>query len=124
MLSFPNRLPKEEIHPILRRGIHVRSESIEFIYKKRQIPDQARLAEASAKRVGDDNKNSRFAFIVSTKIDKRATARNRMRRVMSESVRHLLPQISGTDGIFIAKKNFAELPQTEVEKIIIGLLTI
>ena len=64
----------------------------------------------------------RFAFIVSTKIDKRATQRNRMRRTMSESVRHLLPHLSPIDGIFLAKKNFAEFPQTEVEKTIRELL--
>ena len=37
---------------------------------------------------------SRFAFIVSTKIDKRATVRNRIRRLMSESVRLFLPEIT------------------------------
>jgi hypothetical protein len=41
---------------------------------------------------------------------------------MSESVRHLLTKIGPLDGIFIAKKNFAALPQTEVEKIVSGLL--
>jgi ribonuclease P protein component len=64
----------------------------------------------------------RFTFIVSTKIDKRATARNRMRRTMSESVRHLLPAIQSIDGIFMAKKNFADMPQTQVEQIIRSLL--
>jgi ribonuclease P protein component len=114
MLSFPNRLPKEKISLLLRYGTHVRSELIELIYKKRQIPDQ----------VGDDNKKPRFAFIVSTKIDKRATQRNRMRRTMSESVWHLLSTIPPMDGIFIARKNFADLPQTEVEKIVSGLLPV
>lgn len=64
----------------------------------------------------------RFAFIVSTKIDKRATARNRMRRTMSESVRHVMNTIPPIDGIFIAKKNFSDLSQTEVEKIVTALL--
>ena len=105
MLSSDHRLPKEEISPLLQRGMHIRSDIIELIYKKTTgVP--------------------RFAFIVSTKIDKRATRRNRMRRVMSESVRHLLAKIGALDGIFIAKKNFAALPQTEVEKIVGGLLTI
>lgn len=112
MLSLPNRLPKNDIPLLLRRGMHVRNDYIELVYKKRQIPD----------RVGDDNTISRFAFIVSTKIDKRATARNRMRRVLSESVRHLLATIQPIDGIFIAKKNFADLPQTEIEKIVRALL--
>ena len=104
MLSSDHRLPKEEISSVLRRGMHVRSDVIELVYKKTTgIP--------------------RFSFIVSTKIDKRATQRNRMRRTMSESVRHLLSTLPPVDGIFIAKKNFADLPQTDVEKIIRGLLT-
>lgn len=103
MLSPAYRLPKEEISQILRRGTHVRSDMVELIYRKTSgVP--------------------RFAFIVSTKIDKRATARNRMRRVLSESVRHLMATIQPVDGIFIAKKNFADLLQTEVEKIVGALL--
>lgn len=85
--------------------MHVRGDVIELIYKKNTgVP--------------------RFAFIVSTKIDKRATQRNRMRRTLSESVRHLLLTIQPVDGIIIAKKNFAELSQIEVEKIISGLLAV
>ncbi len=105
MLSSDHRLPKEDIAPILRRGTHVRNEIIELIYKK----------------TNTDNV-SRFAFIVSTKIDKRATSRNRMRRTMSESVRHLISALPPIDGIFVAKKNFADLSQIEVEKIIHALL--
>jgi len=85
--------------------MHVRGDIIELIYRKTAgVP--------------------RFAFIVSTKIDKRAVYRNRMRRTMNESVRHLLFRTGPADGIFIAKKNFAELPQTEVEKNINGLITV
>jgi ribonuclease P protein component len=105
MLSSVHRLPKEEISEVLLRGIHVRSEFIELIYKKTTT-------------------FSRFSFIVSTKIDKRAVSRNRMRRVMSESVRHVLAKIPPMDGICIAKKNFADLPQVEVEQIVCSLLHI
>ncbi len=103
MLSAAHRLPKEEIPHLLRHGMRVRNETIELVYRKTNTDSR------------------RFSFIVSTKIDKRATQRNRMRRTMSESVRHLLPTLSPMDGIFIAKKNFAVLPQVDVEKIISGL---
>jgi ribonuclease P protein component len=115
MLSSDHRLPKEEISSVLRYGTHVRSDVIELIYKK----NDTRFVPQS----GTPLAKPRFAFIVSTKIDKRATQRNRMRRTMSESVRHLLSTLPPMDGIFIAKKNFADLPQTDVEKIIRGLLT-
>jgi ribonuclease P protein component len=103
MLPAANRLPKEEISPLLRHGTRIRSDIIEFIYKKTDsVP--------------------RFAFIVSASIDKRATARNRMRRTMSESVRHTLPYITSCDGIFIARGNFTARSQNEIEKSVMELL--
>lgn len=106
MLSSTYRLPKEEITHVLRRGMHVRNDVVELIYRKTNtVPSRA----------GD---TSRFTFIVSTKIDKRATVRNRMRRTMSESVRHLLPKLTAMDGIFVAKKNFADMGQTDVQVIV------
>ena len=113
MLSLPNRLPKNDIPLLLRRGVHVRSDIIEFVYKKTNTDSRLR---------GNDNIVPHFAFIVSTKIDKRATARNRMRRVMSESVRHTLPSMTSCDGIFIARRNFAERPQTEIQMLIEEIL--
>ena len=49
-------------------------------------------------------KTPRFAFVVSTQVDKRATKRNRIKRLMREAARHLLPQIRGSiDAILIAR---------------------
>ena len=103
MLSRVNRLPKEEMPRVFRGGFHVRGDAIELVYRKTKEP-------------------SRFAFIVSSKTEKRAAARNRMRRLMSESVRHVVNMSQPLDGIFIAKKNFADMRQPEVEKIVRGLL--
>jgi ribonuclease P protein component len=65
----------------------------------------------------------RFAFIVSTKIDKRATVRNRIRRVMSESVRLLLPAITKpVDCVFVARRDLSTLTIAEVQKIVTDLL--
>ena len=105
MLSRVNRLPKEDISHVLRRGTHTRNDFIEFIFIKTQGPP-------------------RFCFVVSTKIDTRATRRNRMRRTMSESIRHLLPHLPTVDGICVAKKNFADMQQADVEKNIVSLLNI
>lgn len=105
MLASLNRLPKDTIPLVLRRGTRMRDERIELIYQK-------------------SSGAPRFAFIVSAKIGKRAVVRNRMRRTMSESVRLLLPAVPSIDGILVAKKNFADLPQPEVEKIIASLLHI
>ncbi len=59
---------------------------------------------------------SRFAFIVSTKVDKRATMRNRIKRVLGESVRQLAPNMkSHADVVLIARsKNLGESTEKTV----------
>lgn len=48
---------------------------------------------------------SRFGFIISTKIHKRATKRNRSRRLLIEAIRGLSSKIKpGFDCVFLAKK--------------------
>lgn len=59
---------------------------------------------------------SRFSFIVSTKISKKAVERNRIKRVLSETVRNLLPKIKpGFDGVFLAKKSLIGKKKIEIE---------
>lgn len=51
-----------------------------------------------------DEENSRFAFIVSTKISKEAVSRNRIKRAISEAVRFAMTNTkNGYDAIFLAK---------------------
>lgn len=103
MLPSSHRLPRNEVNRVLRHGYHIREDGVELVYKK----------------VGT---TQRFAFIVSKKIDKRATVRNRIRRMMSESVRHLLAGINPCDAIIIAKADLSELTQTDVQKMVGAVL--
>lgn len=49
---------------------------------------------------------SRFAFVISKKIDKRATVRNRTKRLIRSCIEEVLPQIkNGYDMLFILQKN-------------------
>lgn len=62
-------------------------------------------------------KPSRFGFIISTKIHKRATKRNRARRLLVEAIRNLLPKIKpGFDCVFLAKKAIVGKKLTEIKK--------
>lgn len=91
MLSPLNRLHFSEISPMLRTGIRVRGTCLDFMYKEHQPP-------------------SRFAVIVSTKVDKRATKRNRMKRLVREATQLLLPSIrEGVSGVFVVR---SQLPDT------------
>lgn len=64
---------------------------------------------------------SRFAFIVSNKIHKKANKRNRIKRLLRESVRSFLPKVKpGFDLVFLAKKRILgedfQTIQSAVEK--------
>lgn len=65
------------------------------------------------KRKSDD---SRFSFIVSVNISKKSTKRNRIKRLLSEAVRSLLPSIKkGYDCVFLAKKNIIDKSFWEIK---------
>jgi len=69
------------------------------------------------------NPVSRFAVVVSKKIAKHAVDRNRIKRLVREAIQHLLPTIKpGFDFVLIAKTNFTEKKEKEIEKVMKELL--
>ena len=61
----------------------------------------------------------RFAFIVSQKVSKKATLRNKIRRRLSELVRLKIKKIKkGIDGVLLAAPGLEEKDFWEIEKII------
>lgn len=63
----------------------------------------------SVKVLKNDLKNSRFAFIVSTKVSKKAVDRNALKRQLREVVRAELPRIKpGFDVVFFTQKEALE----------------
>lgn len=62
---------------------------------------------------------SRFAVIVSNKIDKRATVRNRIKRIVRESLRHLTSRIApATDCVVLVRSNISGKKQGDVEELL------
>ncbi|OGG29557.1 ribonuclease P protein component [Candidatus Gottesmanbacteria bacterium RIFCSPLOWO2_01_FULL_46_21] len=101
MLPKTNRLPSFEIRNVLQNGTRLSNTSMHVVF----LPNHEKF--------------SRFAFIVSTRVDKRATARNRIKRLMREAVRMILSQTQGnTDAILIAKS----IRETEIAKNVEELL--
>lgn len=89
MLPKENRLPSPLIKTVMRRGKRIATDGLQFIFIQNTIPI------------------SRFAFIVPLGVDKRAVTRNRVRRLVRESVRLILPKITpGWDGVFLIRKGF------------------
>jgi ribonuclease P protein component len=104
MLPLPYRLPTIEFSSLLKRGKRVNSPEINLVYQK-----------------GKDN--SRFGFVVSTKVSKQAVTRNRVKRLMRESVHHMLGSITkGYDYVWFARSPIQTCSQKEVKDIIVRLL--
>ncbi len=60
---------------------------------------------------------SRFGFVISTKLSKKAVKRNRVKRILREQVRLSLPKIkNGFDVIFLGKKALLEVSYKEIGK--------
>lgn len=101
MLPRQHRLPAPHIRSVLHKGRRIIVGPLQIVF----IPTSATTPQ--------------FAFVVATAVDKRATARNRMKRLLRESVRALLPTMRrGADVVLVAKKG---LPDTQ--KHIDGLIT-
>ncbi len=61
----------------------------------------------------------RFGFVVSSKVDKRAVVRNRLRRQMSEIIKNNFNYIvPGFDAAIVAKKEIVGKPFGEIEGIL------
>ena len=103
MLPSKNRLPAFDIRNVMRRGRRISSGSVQLV-----------VSSGAAS-------GSRFAFIVSTSVDKRATRRNRMKRLLRESVQKKLEAVSQIDGVFIVKKGLPDT-QAEVDKIVSSIM--
>lgn len=66
---------------------------------------------------------SRFAFIVSNKVSKKAHERNRIKRLLREAIRMSLINIrQGVDVVFIVKVNISEKSAEEVKVVVDRLL--
>lgn len=59
------------------------------------------------RQIKNNSKETRFGFIISNKIEKRATKRNSLKRRFRAIIRELMPKMqSGFDAIIIVKKNY------------------
>lgn len=99
------------------------------------LPKKHRLPKILKKRFGKtiegalfklvyilNETDKRFAFVVSSKISKKAVIRNKIRRRLSEGIRELLNKIKEGDYIFFVKKKIIDKSATQVKEELVHLL--
>lgn len=99
MLPRKHRLPRFELVRVKNQG--------------RLIPGKLFSLLKTSNQVGA----SRFGFIVSKKISKKAVERNRIRRLLFEAVQAVLPRIKEkADFVFLVKKAILDQPLEVIKK--------
>ncbi len=99
MLPKPYRLPAPGIRNVLLSTLRVADRTTQLIY------------------VRNSRAVSRFAIIASAKADKRAAGRNRIKRLVRESIRLLLPRLTpGWDTVIVARQPFGDVSQPHVQR--------
>ncbi len=100
MLPKKNRIPRSEFSPIYRQGKRISGLNTTLIYKP-----------------GLPGAESRFGFVVSLKVSKKANKRNRCRRLLSESVASLMPRLKHSiDSIFLVRNDFSQCKKEDIEQ--------
>lgn len=99
MLPKQHRLPlKTELNRIKRKGNLLQGHLFSLLVSR--YPGQP----------------SRFGFIISSKVHKRAVKRNRAKRLLGEAISSLLPRIkSGFGVVFLAKRKLIGVDFEEVK---------
>lgn len=93
--------------------------------KSQRLPRSLRLSSArflrtelfSVKSLPNSLGTPRFGVVISKKIDKRAVARNRMRRLIHKTISMDLVQLAGShDVLFVIQKPFKSIPEDLIHK--------
>ena len=65
---------------------------------------------------------SRFGFVVSAKVARKAVERNKIRRVLSEAVRGVIDGLAGYDIIVFATRKIMAVPKEDIVEDFLGAL--
>lgn len=104
MLARSHRLPSLFVRTLLQNGQRISQGSLRLYYKQ-------------------SGETSRFGVIVGRRIDKRATARNRQRRLIHEALRLLLPRLArSVEGVFMLQRPLPVDSIKEVKPLVEALL--
>lgn len=103
-LNKKNRLKKKrDFEDVFKKGKAVKGSFLFIKYKKNELG------------------LSRFGFVVSAKVAKKAVERNRIRRILSEVVRGVIGSLDSNDVIVFAARNIITVPKKEIIEDLLGV---
>jgi ribonuclease P protein component len=71
------------------------------------------------KVVDNHSGKSRFGFVISKKISKKSTVRNKIKRILGEIIQKRIPEIKkGIDIVTIVKKDFSKMPLLDIDNLV------
>lgn len=91
--------------------------------KQHRLPASTRLAHPqtfrsvsfTARIIHNKSLPSRFGFVISKSVDKRATARNRIRRLLRSCIEEMLPIVQdGYDILFFPQSTILEIKRDDL----------
>lgn len=97
-----------------------------MLASKYRIPRGSRLTHPQSfrhpyvvvKYASNNLEYSRFSVVIRKKVDKHATGRNRMRRLLQTFIQEYLPQIQpGYDMLFLVQQPFSELSEQQKQEL-------
>lgn len=98
MLATKHRIKGKEINGVKKKGKLYRNKLFGVIVLKTS-----------------EKKDTRFGFVISKKVSKLATERNRIKRALYESLRHNIKYIKkGTDMVFLVKPEISKKSTNEI----------
>lgn len=102
MLKNPNRVKQnKDFDKIFRKGKGINTDFLLI------------------KAVNNHSEKSRFGFVVSKKISKKSTVRNRIKRILGEIIRKRISEIkNGVDIVMVVKKDFSKMPFSDIDGLV------
>ncbi|MDD3648368.1 MAG: ribonuclease P protein component, partial [Candidatus Dojkabacteria bacterium] len=96
-----NRLDKPSFKRVFDTGKAIHNDDFVMLFKANHLLEHPKAG-----------------FIASLKVGKKATARNKAKRLLREAFRHYLPELkSGVEFVFIAKEKILELDTANLREI-------
>lgn len=117
-MEFPKKEPTLSMALNKKNRLKKRRDFEEVFKKGKAVKDSFLFIKYRKNELGV----SRFGFVVSAKVAKKAVERNKIRRILSEAVRGKIDDLGGYDIIVFATQQITGMPKDEIVEGFLGVL--